>query len=76
MMTVGEMISMLEDYPEDMPVVVKEHGMGYVCNVSDANFGGIHTFWGDNVNECVTITLGSQVGMGTDVQVDDEDMDW
>ena len=74
-MTVGELISMLEEYDGDAEVVIAEYqsrGSDFAYDVGEVE-GGCYNDWDDEdceePKECIQIILGSQIG----TMCDDED---
>lgn len=63
-MTVGELISILEEFDKDMEVVIgmiQTFGSNFAMEISDVEEHGINTWYVENHN-AVVITQGSQLG--------------
>ena len=71
-MTVGELISILEDFDEDMEVrigMIQNYGSNFAMNICDVEEHEVKAWYGENYN-AVVITEGSQLGT---VNYDDEE---
>lgn len=64
MFTVGDLIAMLQDFDEDMPVrigMVQRYGTNFVYDVDEVEENGVEAFYGDDY-KAVMIMMGSQLG--------------
>ena len=64
-MTVGELISILEDFDEDMPVkigMIQNYGSNFAMEISEVEEHTIKAWYGNDYN-AVVITEGSQIGI-------------
>lgn len=65
MMTVGELISLLEDYEEDTPVVIgmyQNYGSNFAMLLTDSIEQLTVHDWDDGDYEAVVLTEGRQIG--------------
>lgn len=65
-MTVRELIEALEDFDDDMPVVIgmiQNYGSNFAMNICDEIIEELHInkFYGEDVN-AVVLTEGTQIG--------------
>lgn len=64
-MTVANLISILENFDEDMEVMIgkfQNFGSDFVYEINDADEYTVNAFWGDDYN-AVLILQGSQEGV-------------
>lgn len=63
-MTVKELIEMLQEYDEDMRVVIgmqQRYGSDWMMDIAEVDELEVNPFYGDNENR-VVITEGGQIG--------------
>lgn len=60
-MTVGELRELLENFDDEMEVVMKPSNSMYVDGISDANIDELRSFYGED-REVLVITSSGQEG--------------
>lgn len=60
-MTVKELKSILEDYDESTPILMKGENTTYVSSLSDYGMRNVNRFWGEN-KDFLILMGGDQVG--------------
>jgi hypothetical protein len=60
-MTVKELKSILEDYDESTPVLVKGENTTYVSSIEDFGIRNVNRYWGEN-KDYLILMGGDQVG--------------
>ena len=71
-MTVSELIYELEQFDDEQSICIRDSG-GYLNSIGTIKEMGLRSFYGKDKNEIVTLSLGRQLGMGTDEEVEEDD---
>lgn len=60
-MTVKELKSILEDYNENTPILMKGENTTYVSSIEDFGIRNVNRYWGEN-KDYLILMGGDQVG--------------
>ena len=71
-MTVSELIYELEQFDDEQEICIRDSG-GYLNSIGTVKEMGLYSFYGKDKNGIVTLSLGRQLGMGTDEKIEEDD---